>query len=430
MPCDLVPCPINLPIDRVVRMEIEDNTAVFDKSCMEAQILLTDDAGLVDGSVATSGDYLTPTSRVRIIGSLADSARHWDKSTETYRAVKAFFEEPVRPSVLKIGLIDFEDGGETPVDALDEIVKCDNCFYTVTHVHSYLDDTVLCDNPLIDVAAEWCQANKKLILTDSRDVNFETATDTTNIGYRLWAKGLRRSAVFYHEGWCEEIIDNTGAEIGTKTVYPYLSVKVGAYITGTDLNDEGSAYTLKFKSFTGIRTSNKTADIVTAVTGFIPGTGLDKQVGHFGNMFTLTGGERMLEQGTTSTGHFIDIVHALDWLAVQAQQRIFHTMTGKNENANSRKIPYTERGMAIIDAGLIDLGALATTVGIISDDEGTAFSTENSDGEQIGAFSVKRGSVNSQPVERRAQRISPSYRMCFRVAGAVHFVDGTICAFA
>lgn len=429
MPCDTVPCPTNLPIDRVVRVQIDDNTLVFDRSCMEAQLLLTDDAGLIDGGDPNSGSYLTTDARVRVIGSLSDAAAHWDADSETYKALEAFFIEYSRPVVMKVGFIDFADGGETPVDALNEIVKCDNCWYVINHVHAYLDGTLLSDNALLDVVAEWSEANRKLFLTDSRDVNLQTPTNTTNIAFRLWALGLRRSAVFYHEGWCEEIIDNTGAEIGTETVYPYLAVKAGAYIAGSDLNEVDSAYTLKFKNFTGVRTSNLTSDIVTAVTGFIPGTGLDRQVGHFANMFVQLGGERILVEGTTVSGHFIDIVHALDWLAAQAQQRIYQVMLGKTADGNKRKIPYTERGLALIDGALIDLGAQATASGIISDDTGTGFETAN-DGEFLGAFRIRRESVNSQPIERRSQRLSPPYEMCFRVAGAIHWVDVRQCAFA
>ncbi len=430
MPCDTVHCPTNLPIDRVVRVQIDDNTLVFDRSCMEAQLLLTDDPGLIDGGDPLSGDYLSTDARVRVIGSLSDAANHWESTSETYKALEAFFIEYSRPVVIKVGFISFEDDEETPVDALNEIVKCDNCWYVINIVHEYMDGTTIFDNLLLDVVAEWAEANKKLFLTDSRDIGLQTPTNTTNIAYRLWALGLRRTAVFYHEGWCEVIIDNTGAEIGTETVYPYLSVKAGAYICGSDLNEVGSAYTLKFKNFTGVRTSNLTSDIVTSVTGFIPGTGLDRQVGHFANMFVQLGGERIMVEGTTVSGHFIDIVHALDWLAAKAQQSIYQVLLGKTSDSNKRKIPYTERGLALIDGALIDLGAQATASGIISDDVGTGFETEGAEGEFLGAFKVQRESVNSQPLERRAQRLSPPYSMCFRVAGAIHWVDLRQCAYA
>lgn len=124
------------------------------------------------------------------------------------------------------------------------------------------------------------------------------------------------------------------------------------------------------------------------------------------------------------SGNFIDIVHALDWLAAQAQQRIYRILR------QSRKVPYTERGMSLIDGELIDLGASAVAAGIISDDVGTDFETTDSDDEFIGAFRVRRERVNDQPAQRRAQRLAPPMELCFRVAGAIHWVDLRLCAFA
>ncbi len=78
------------------------------------------------------------------------------------------------------------------------------------------------------------------------------------------------------------------------------------------------------------------------------------------NYYYEVAGINITTQGVVSAGEFIDVIRFRDWLEARISERIFGRL------ANAKKIPYTDRGIAIIEAEVraqlregVDVGGLA-----------------------------------------------------------------------
>jgi len=82
--------------------------------------------------------------------------------------------------------------------------------------------------------------------------------------------------------------------------------------------------------------------------------------GKNGNTYETLGGVDVIRFGTSAEGEFMDIIRGVDWLESRLQERIFAKLVAAD------KIPYTEQGVAIIEAEIrgqlreaIDAGVIA-----------------------------------------------------------------------
>jgi len=82
--------------------------------------------------------------------------------------------------------------------------------------------------------------------------------------------------------------------------------------------------------------------------------------GKNGNTYETIGGVDVTRFGTSAEGEFMDIIRGVDWLESRLQERIFAKLVAAD------KIPYTEQGVAIIEAEIrgqlreaIDAGVIA-----------------------------------------------------------------------
>lgn len=436
MPCPLLVCDPGLPVSRVVRAVVDDKTLRFNDSCQQMALFLTDDPGLLNinavvGDADFNVPFLTPDSRVRYIGTLSEILLHFQEDSQVYSAALVFFQQAERAVGYKLGFYDF--GNESLVGALDAIIQCDWCWNILTHTHFYspanggdyiTEAGQLSDSAVLDAVSEWCNANYRQFYSDTWDVRHEDPSDQNTITRRLRRLGQRLSATFYHEGWCKPIFDNSGVEIATHTHHPYLSMYQAAYSSGVDFSVDNSMYDAKWKQVTGIEVSRRPSDVVTAVTGFIPAVGLDPNSGHFANMYLKIGYYDMMAEGIMVTGHFISVVHAIEYMRADVQQEIYATIR------NRRTTPNTERGHKILDATIIRRAINYVNAGIISDDfdPDSPLNTHDSDGNFLGAFSIERGLARNLPQWKKSQGFSQQYHLCFRVAIPMHYADIVLCA--
>lgn len=96
--------------------------------------------------------------------------------------------------------------------------------------------------------------------------------------------------------------------------------------------DPGSA-TWKFKTLAGI----------TADDGFTA-TQLTAMRADNVNFYHTIAGVNITEEGTSASGEFIDVTQGIDWLAQRLMERIFGKL------ANADKIPFTDTGIAVVEA--------------------------------------------------------------------------------
>lgn len=230
-----------------------------------------------------------------------------------------------------------------------------------------------------------------------------------SIAEYIKAKGYDRSFVFYHTD---------------PTLYPALAAM--AYCATRDLDrgnlrasqrgdiNSGNAYTLKFKKLAGITALNKGSAVVQAITGFVPGSGLNPAQGHFGNCYVNIGGLDMVVEGSVGSGAFIDEIHVGDWIVARTQEQMLSAF------ANNPRIPYTNPGAGILTNAVDVVMQRGVAAGVIATDL-------PADGEEfVPEYMISIDRVENIPSTQRRNRIAPDIRVDFRYAGAFHYASASI----
>jgi hypothetical protein len=215
----------------------------------------------------------------------------------------------------------------------------------------------------------------------------------------------RHSKIFYHTD-----------------VNAYTAVSAAGYCAGRDFDranfaeaaagriDSGQAYTLKGKAAPGVPALDKPSATVQAITGFVPGFGLDSSQGHIANTVINIGGRTFFVEGAGGDGSFIDEIHFGIWVKWRLQESILGVLL------NADRIPYDNNGVAFIcQTGIVPVMQGATAAGFVADIIGD-------DGKYQRAYQIIPERVENVTAARRRQRIAPDIKVRFRYAGAIHFV--------
>lgn len=250
------------------------------------------------------------------------------------------------------------------------------------------------------------------IVTTGTQSGTHTATSPQyggSVAEYIESKGYDRSFVFYH----------TDAGL-----YPALAAL--AYCATRDLDrgnlvaaqrgdiNSGNAYTLKFKKLAGITPLNKGSAVVQAVTGFVPGVGVDPSQGHAANAYVDIGGLPMVVEGTVGSRAFIDEIHASDWIVARMREALLSTL------ANNPRIPFTNPGVGILTNTVRGVMNRAVAAGVVAADFGD-------DGADIvPEFLISVDRVENVSASQRRNRIAPDIKVDFRYAGAIHYASASI----
>lgn len=189
-------------------------------------------------------------------------------------------------------------------DELIAIAAVDNSFYAVCCPFS--------SEAIATEIADWAESNEKLYVASVQD----SATITAAAGGGDFADsfetaGYARTALIYH---------------------PDNGEFADAAWLGKCLPFDPGSETWKFKTLAG----------VAAVS--LTGTHQTNLEAKSCNYYYEVAGVNMTSQGVVSAGEFIDVVRFVDWLKARIAERVFSRL------ANAKKIPYTDRGIAIIEA--------------------------------------------------------------------------------
>jgi hypothetical protein len=250
------------------------------------------------------------------------------------------------------------------------------------------------------------------IVTTGSQSGVHTATNPQyggSIAEYIESKGYDRSFVFYH---------TDAALYPAEALLAYCATRnldrgnLQAAQRG-DINS-GNAYTAKFKKLVGISVINKGSAAVQAITGFIPGVGVDPAQGHAANTYVDIGGLPMVLEGTVGSRAFIDEIHASDWIVARMREALLSTM------ANNDRIPYTNPGVGILTNTVRGVMNRAVAAGLVAADFGD-------DGtEVVPEFIISVDRVENIPVSQRRNRIAPDIKVNFRYAGAIHYASASI----
>lgn len=384
-----------LPYSRVFDVTVTREDKFPTPAGFNTAMLLTTTAlaGKVDG-----------TKRTKLYSTIEEvAADGWLTTSEAYKGASIFFSARVKPRALKVGYID--GAAEDITTELNSLWAADPDWYWGAHGPSLNDSTKQ------QAMAAWAESKTVMLGLDSNDVDTETGSSlaTASIAEKLESLKYDRSPVFYHTA-----------------PNAYLAMAAWGYAASRDLDranyalakrgimDSGQAYTLKFKELPGVAPIDRASAAVQAVSGFVPGVGLDPAQGHTANTYINIGGRNMLVEGTVPSGTFIDVIHASDWLKARIQESALGFL------ANNARVPYDNRGMAaFLDGAIFPPLRRAFAAGIVAAREGDS-------GEFLPEYEVAVDDVANIPASQRAQRIAPDVKILLRYAGAIHWGSATI----
>ncbi len=168
--------------------------------------------------------------------------------------------------------------------------------------------------PIAIAAAAYIEASNRLFIVQSQDTNtILTATGNAELIDQLKTNTYTRSAGFYH---------------------PYPSQFADFALLGKCLPYTPGSETWKFKTLAGVSTFAMTATQRTNITA------------RNGNSYESVAGLSITFDGKVASGNFIDITRGLDALTSDILTSIFGTLAG------APKVPYTDPGIATIEAAL------------------------------------------------------------------------------
>jgi hypothetical protein len=171
------------------------------------------------------------------------------------------------------------------------------------------------DPAVVKAIADWVEPRIKLFGTASANldiINVAAGTDTTSIAAVLNQGGYIRTFVMYHQD--------------AATDYPE------AAWFGRVLPLEPGSETWKFKTLNSISYSNLTTTQSR--------NALNKKA----NTYEFVAGVGITANGTVAQGEYIDIIRGVDWLTARIQEYVFSALV------NTPKVPYTDAGIAVIQA--------------------------------------------------------------------------------
>jgi hypothetical protein len=333
----------------------------------------------------TSGP-LSASVRTKVYRSMDEVAVDWNSTDKIYEAANAAFSQSPMTKTFKAG---FRVLANPVDDELDEIQAYDQDWYGLAFT-SELRDVAGCL-----LAAAWCESRTKLYFMATNDVDTENPADTANYAHQVMLLGYDRTASVYHQ---------------TATLYP--DVALASRLLSVNFFSRNSTITAKFKRLRGITPIDVDSAGYTAITGFVPGTGLDDTAGHFANTYISLGGVEFNAEGNVASGEWIDTMHFVDWLTSAIQNEILGRLVTVG------KIPYTNVGVRTLVDAVEDMLQLGVTNGGIA-------SEIDEEGNTVPEFEVTVANVQDVPAAQRAARIAPDITFVARLAGAIHYATVT-----
>jgi len=221
-------------------------------------------------------------------------------------------------------------------------------------------------------AASWVESNKKLMLVATQDTDAKT-NSVTDLLSDLEASSYARTAAMYHQDPAEF---PDAAWMGA--VFPM---------------DPGSE-TWKFVTLAGVSTTILTATERANIKA------------KHGNYYVSEGGIGVTIFGWTSANEWIDTTRFIDWLSARMRERIFQLLL--DATAQGKKIPYTDAGVASIEAAITAQLSEGVSVGGLAADP---------------APEVTVPKVADVSTSNRSARILPDVSFTATLAGAIHEIE-------
>lgn len=267
------------------------------------------------------------TGRTKSYGSMKEIAEDFDEDDAVYLMANAIFSQNPSVSRVVVGRRAPASGGsqETISETMTAIQNEDNSWYGL------LADQAM-STSFSDIAA-WALSNKKFMILWTTD-------SSATIAGTLKSNNNERTAVIYHPMPTKMVED---VETNDPD-YP------DAAWMGEGFPFSPGSSTYAYKTLKGVKTDNITPSQETTLKG--------KNC----NWYSEVGGVSVTQEGKVASGEWIDIIIGTDWIEARLREAVYSALV------NNRKLPYDDRGIAIV-VGLVK-GVLseAAKAGILQED--------------------------------------------------------------
>lgn len=335
-------------LDDIINVQISRETESVDRANFGVPLFLIEDSVAADSL----------TERVKAYSNIDAVADDYSATDAAYKMAAAAFSQEIRPNRIKIGK---KATDETYVEALGLIVAEDDDWYALT-IQSAAGTE-------IQPVAAWIEPRVKIFIARCAETDIPTnATD--DIASVLNAAEYDRTAIMYH----------------TKALTEYIDC---AWLGDCLPRDPGSQ-TWMFKTLNTI-----TYDALSAAEK-------DYVLGKSANTYQRIAGVNITQQGTMAGGEYIDIIRGIDWLTARIKERIFTRLI------NAPKIPYTNKGIAIIEAQVREQLGIAVDQQLIAPEP---------------QYTVTVPDVLDTDELDRQNRQLKEVNFRARLAGAIHYVE-------
>lgn len=363
---------------------VYDNLDFTGVSTLQAVAAVLNNAEEVTGLVATVeyGNRLTLHSTS--LGNNVSIGSVMQHTEGTYAAPALGFDEAGSPTNI---------AGYTPESTVSELeliataAKCSG-----RPIYGWVIDRKWRDSDDQFAVAQWAEGRVPAVFSGC--TNSATAyltSDTTNIGYRCFNSGFRRTCIMYHNN---------------AQLYPDMSYL--AYALSVDYSLADSTITMKFKQLPGISVVNITESQLSALDS--------RRI----NVYVAIGNtSEVTREGVQSaTDWYTDSLINLDNFREELQVEVYNVFL------RNKKVPYTSAGQDKLVSACAKICEQYKRNGTFADrdvsyDNETGFVTEP-------ATSILPTAVAFATASDRASRLAPPIQIRAYEAGAMHRVDITV----
>lgn len=292
------------------------------------------------------------------ISDTAGTKRPSDAFTVTGDAAGEWFAlDDVSVDDFVLGCDHADPGVATDLAAIN---VADNTWYCLVTMYN--------SDAYVKAAAAWVNSNKKVYIADVSESLAVTAASDGTQGTLDDLKTLdySRTAGVYH---------------------PRPSEMIAAAWAGSRLPYDAGSETWKFAQLEGVSATNLTSTQRTNLTN------------RNANFYETIAGVSIMSEGTTVDGDYIDVRRGLDWIESDMAAGVFTALAG------AKKVPYTNAGIAIVEAQVRATLKRAVKRGVIADDP---------------AFTVTVPRVADVSSADKSARLLTDVKFSATLAGAIH----------
>ena len=233
----------------------------------------------------------------------------------------------------------------------------------------------------IIAAANWTETARKLFGTSIAEAGAYNPDSITDTGYLLYNGNYYRTHWWYHKD--------------ANTDFPETAVMARCFAI------EPGGETWANKKLAAVTADGLTDGQYQAITN------------KNGNTFERFRNVSITQNGKVAAGEWIDVIRFRDWLQEEITVNVFNALINRD------KIPYTDEGIAVIEAQVRKAMQLGVRRGGIAPDE------YDENGNTNLGYTVEVPLAASISANQKASRVLNDVKFTARLAGAIHVVKIT-----